>query len=288
MAFEYGPGQLASIDFGATTVAANLLENLSTDTTPDTYSSAKGTDVERGSVIKTVSCNVLDYDSVAALNTLMTNRTESDIDLNYVDGDEQRVENCIVRVRPLVGTITDTCRVYAATAATTKNSLTTAYVDLGPTLGSPTFTFSFPFEGTDGCGRPYFSGVVRVEAEFMLPGDSTVTNPYTAITGGNLNGVLCDVAFQLPGGNFLVLDDVYLYPLFANEDASTPRAVRVKLDGTGTAWTTMVSYTDGAASSATDAWGTTTNSNDPGDYFAGAEVECVGHAYAETSLAWTT
>ena len=283
MAWSRGAGELTQVAVGATTIVAGLMEGWNTESTPDTFPTAAGFDAERGSMLKKWTFNCLDYSGVAAMATLMTNRTLTDVTATYAGGQTQALNDAIIRVTPIVGTVTDSCRVYADTPPANYNSLASGFVDLGPMLGSPTFTFDYPFDGVDGCGRPYFSSG-RVTCEFILVGDGTVTNPYTAITGGSLRGALTDVAFQMPNGNFLVLQDVYMYIHYANEDAMQPRAVRVRVVGTGATWASKIAYTNGAASALTDTWGTLTNSVDPGDFFAGAAVEAVGFHYDEPTL----
>jgi hypothetical protein len=285
MAFLDGPGQVKTVNIGGTSVAGTLVENLTTSTEPDSYASASGINIERGSMKTMVACNVLDYSAVAGLVVLQDARTLSDVQLTYTDDDIKKIEACIIRVKPLVGLVTDSCRVWGALAAETNDDLETDFTDLGPTLGSPEFTFDFPFEGTDGCGRPYYDGTVRVAAEFVLPGDATVANPYTAITGASMRGVSTNVAFALPGGNYLVLSDVHMFIHYANDDSNSPRAVRVKVEGVGSGWAAMLGYTNGAATAVDTAWGTV-GAVDPGDYFTGCEVEATGFTYDETLTVW--
>lgn len=265
-----GPGEITQIAFGGTTVTAQFIEGFSLETEADSYTSGLGFDVERGSVRKRLSCNVLDYSAYSALNTLMKNRTKSDIAVSYVNAASQTISDCIIRVTPLVHQVSDACKVLIAAAGADKAQLdasaagtTSVWTDLGVTIGTPAPTFEFPFDGVDGCGLPYFSSV-RVMQEFILPG-----NVYSLISQGTLS----DVAVQLPDGNFLCFDDVYPFKTFANEDASQPLAVRLHIKAVSTDWDNIITYHDGNAGVAT-----------PGDYFSGCAVECVGFDYSEANM----
>lgn len=286
MAWSRGPGAISSINInsGAPTVESGYIENYSLSTEPETFDSAGGFTGERGYVAKRGNFIVTDYSAVASLNTLMQNGTLVPIIYTYVDAATQTVTSNRIRIKPVVNLVPDACRIYAAVAGTTKTNLAATWTDLGPIIGSMDLNFDYPFDGADGCGRPYFS-TGRLTGTLTLVGDSSVTDPYTAFTGASLRGVKCDIAVTLPSGNFLVFDDVWSYITYADEDSNTPRAARVMFTGVYGNWTAAISYTDGAASgTATDAWGTTTNSLDPGDWFAGCEVEAVGVGYAETDF----
>ena len=269
MAFP-GPGEITQIQFGGTTVAAQFIEGFSTETTPDSYSSGLGFDVERGSVTKVLSCNVLDYSAYSALNTLMTARTASTITTTYVNGGTQVLTDCIITVQPLVHQVSDACKVFIGAAGADKTGLDAAaggttgvWTDLGVTIGTPSPTFELAFQGTDGCGRPYYS-TVSVMEEFILPGDV-----YSSIA----EGTAADVAVQLPDGNWLCFDDVYPYKKYANEDGSQPLAVRLVIKAVATDWDNLISYHDGSAGVAT-----------PGDYFSGCAVQATGFDYAESNM----
>lgn len=284
MAWSRGPGNIASINIngGAPTIQGGLVENYGLATEPSEFDSAVGFSAERGYVTKRGTFTVLDYSAVAALNTLMQNGTLVDIIYTYSDAATQTVTDNRIRIKPVFNVVPDIVRVYARVASGSNNdALATTWSDLGPIIGTLNANFDYPFDGSDGAGRPYFSNG-RVEVEFMLVGDSVVTDPYADIVTDSLRGVACDVAFLLPSGNFMVLNSVYLYLLRGDESASEPRSARVRLKNVVANWTSLIEYTDGAATgSATDAWGTETSGVDPGNYFAGCEVEAVGTGYAE-------
>jgi hypothetical protein len=119
-----------------------------------------------------------------------------------------------------------------------------------------------------------------IEVEARPPGKKI--KRLSLLSGGERS--LTDVAFQMPNGNFMVLQDVYMYIHYANEDATQPRAVRVRVVGTGATWASKLAYTDGEATAKTNTWGTLTDGVDPGDFFSGAAVECVGFHYDESTL----
>ncbi len=138
-----GPGEITQIAFGGTTVAAQFIEGYSLETTADSYTSALGFDVERGSVTKQLTCNVLDYSAYSALNTLMKNRTKSTVTVTYVDAGTNALSNCIIRVTPLVHQVSDACQVFIGASGAAKTGLDAAYggttgvwTDLGVTIGT--------------------------------------------------------------------------------------------------------------------------------------------------------
>lgn len=280
MAWSRGPGELSAISVNAVSVDAGLIEGFSTETTPDTFSTALGFDAERGSMLKRWTFNNFDYSTVGGMQTLMTNRTLVDVVATYVDSAAQTLNDAVIRVKPILHPTPNACHFYIDTPNANFNSLASSFTDAGILLGPPTVTFDWPFEGVDGCGRPYFS-TCRLTYEFILPGDGTVTTPYTTLS--TFHGTKCDAAFTLPSGNFIALSDVYCYIHYANEDASQPRSVRVKLVGVASSWANLIAYTDGGVSATTTAWGTD-GAVDPGDLYAGCEVEAVGYGINEGVL----
>lgn len=286
MAWSRGPGELSSVEVNNVSVDGGLIEGFNTETTPDTFSTALGFEAERTSMLKRWTFNNFDYSTVAGMLTLMTARTQVDVEANYVDSPKQTLADAVIRVKPIISPTPSSCRAYILAPPANYNSLASAFDDLGPIIGQPTYTFDWPWEGTDGCGRPYFSSC-RITAEFMLPGDGSVTDPYATLSTGNGSGTYygtkTDVAILMPSGNFLVLADVYCYFHYANEDASMPRAVRVKLVGVASSWAGLIYYTDGGVSATTTAWGTD-GAVDPGDLYAGCEVEAVGYGLAEANV----
>ena len=267
---QLGAGEITQVQFGATTVAASLIEGYGSDTSPDTYSSGFGFDVERGSVTKTLTCNVLDYSAYSALNTLMKARTKSTVTTHYIDGNTKALANCIITVMPLIHQVPDACQVFIGAAGADKTALDAAYggttgewTDLGVTLDVPAPTFDMAFQGTSGCGLPYYSSVSFME-ELILPEDI-----YSEITHGGS----ADVAVRLPDGNWLCFDDVYTFKHFSNEDSSTPRGTRLHLKAVADDWDDILSYHDGNAGVAT-----------PSDYFAGCAVTATGRAYTEGDI----
>lgn len=267
---QLGVGEITQVQFGATTVAASFIEGFSVDNAPDTYSSGLGFDIERGSITKTVTCSVLDYSAFSALNTLMTARTKSTVTVTYADGKTQAFANCIITVVPLIHQVPDACQVFLGAAGADKTSLDAAYAgatdvwtDLGVTLEVPAPTFDLAFQGSTGCGLPYYSSVSFMD-ELMLPEDV-----YSDITNGNSAAV----AIHLPDGNWLCFDDVYTFKHYANEDSSAPRSTRLHLKAVADNWNDIISYHDGNAGVAT-----------PSDYFAGCAVTASARGYTEGNI----
>jgi hypothetical protein len=72
MAWAPGPSEVASISVGGTSTTGNLVEGFTISTTPESFTAANGLTVDRGYVTKAGSFNMLNYDNVTALQTLMT------------------------------------------------------------------------------------------------------------------------------------------------------------------------------------------------------------------------
>jgi len=280
MAWTRGPGNVASININTAspTILGGFIENYSSVTETQNFTSALGFEAERGYVTIREMFTNLDVSAITALNTLMQNGTLVPVINTYAGGATKTVTNCRVRIKPIFNVVPDACRVYARAKSTGYDNLASTWTDLGPIIGSLNASFDYPFDGADGCGRPYFSNG-RIETEFQLVGDSTVTDPYTDLDTLDKQNV--DVAFQMPDGNFMVLKDVYLYRIYGDESTDSPRFIRVKVKQVVANWTALIDYTDGASGALTDNWGTTTNSIHPTDMFAGCEGELVGTGYAE-------
>ncbi len=283
MAWTRGPGTLSAVSVNGVSIDAGLVEGFSKTVEPDTFDTAYGFPAERGSVKTTFNFNCLDWSAVAAMETLMTARTPVNVIATYVDGQAQTLVAATIRIKPLIHLVPDACNVYVAAANTSKNNLASIWTDAGGTIGVPSPTFDWTWDGMDGCGRPYHSGC-RVMTEFILPGKSPSTLPYTALSA--LKGAKVDAAFKMQStgtAGYLTFDDCYLYYTYANEDSLTPRAIRARLIGVGAAWSNLLGYTDGGATAVSSLWGVD-SAVDPGDMFAGCEVEATGFHQAETTL----
>lgn len=272
MAWTAGPGELTSIDFGGTTITADLLTAYSLPSEKDSYDAAIGHSVDRGSILKRLSVDSFDVSAISAIHTLMTGRTETDVTVTYSDAQPQVLSNTIIRVMPLLNNVTDVCKVYVAASGTGNTSIATGWTDAGVTLDVPTLTASFPFDGTDGKGRPYFSSA-GLEAEMILPGDV-----YSAFT----EGAASRIAFELPDGNFQVMDG-RVYKNFADDDGSRPRAVRAVLRGVSNSWGNLIEFTDGSATPTTEDF----NAASPTimqDRLHGFNIEAVGFGNTEADV----
>ena len=280
MAWSAGPGNPTSVSIGGTSIDGGLMEGFNISSAPNTFDAASGFQAERGPITKTVTANCLDVSAISAVAAFMTARSEQDIVATYSDTVAQTIADCIIRVTPIIHPVTDVCRVYIAADGTSNDDILSNFTDLGPTLDLPSPEFDFPYGGTDGCGRPYYS-YARLNWTCILPGTSTVT-PYAALISGSHRGVKNQVAVLLPDGNFLVFTDAYTYFHYADEDGLMPRAVRMRVTATGATWGAMLGYSDGAASTpTTEAWdaaGVTLRS----DLFAGFALEATGFDYDET------
>ena len=282
MAWAAGPGNVTTLDIGGTAVDGGLVEGLSIATAPDTFSAANSIEVERGSVRKTLTANVLDVSTINAVNAFMTARTEQDITVTYSDATTTVLNNCIVRIKPIISPVTDVCNVEIAADGTTNSDIAANFTELGPVLGQPSFTADFPYDGVDGHGRPYFSSV-RFNWEAILPGTSSIL-PYALLDTGVHRGVKNQIAFLMPDTNYVVFTDAYTYYTYADEDSSQPRAVRLRGSATGATWGAILGYSDGVVTTPTDeAWdaaGVTLRN----DFFAGYELEVHGFHTAETTI----
>lgn len=272
MAWSAGPGELTSIVIDGATVTSDLIDGYSVASEKDNYGAAIGHPVDRGSILKRVSFNNYDVSTINALHGYMTGRTEKSVVITYADAATQTLNECIVRVTPLLNNVTDTCKVWFAASGTANTSLTSNWTSVGVTLDVPTVSYNFPFDGTDGCGRPYFS-TCGFELEFHLPG---------AYYGTFTEGGQCRIALALPDGNFQVFDG-RSYINYADDDGSRPRAVRVVLRGVSTSWGSLIEFTDGGATPVTEDF----NAASPTlmqDRLHGVMVEAVGFGYAESDV----
>lgn len=272
MAWTAGPGELTSISFGATTITADLLEGFSAPGEKDSFSAGVGHDVDRGSILKSLSVTAYDVSAINAIHTLMTGRTETDITITYADAQTQVISDSLIRIQPVLNSVTDVCKVWIAAAGTATTSIATNWTDLGVTIDVPTASFSYPFDGTDGKGRPYFS-TLGMEVEFLLPGDK-----YGDVTEGGT----ARVAFQLPDGNFQIMDG-RTYKQYAEDDGSTPRATRVVLRAVGTSWGDLIEFSDGTATPTDEAF----NAAAPTliqDRLHGILIEAAGFGYNESDV----
>lgn len=281
--WDPGPQQLTQVvidDGAATTINASLIEDWSLETEKDAYDAAAGFSFDRGFTTKTGGFNCMDYAAVAALEGMMTDRDVVTITSTYADSTTQAVSNATIQVSPLVNLVPDVCNVYIAAQGTSLNSLTGSWTDLGLSMSEPTFTFEYPFDGTDGCGRPYFGGLCRGTVELELPGiRGATTDIYSAAYA--FEGVNVDIALTMPNGKFLVFKNMYAFVNYGAEDASGVRTVHLRLTGVATAWSSMLSYTDGGVTAAETTWGTTASSQGPGNKFSGCSVSFVGTDYVE-------
>lgn len=278
MAWSAGPGELTSIAFGGTTITSEFLEGYSLTTEKDSYDAAIGHSVDRGSMSKTVSVNAFDVSAINAIHTLMTARTESNVVVTYQDGQTQTLNECIIRVTPILNNVSDVAKVWVATAGASTTNLVAGgtWQDAGVTIDVPTISFSFPFDGADGLGRPYFSSCA-MEVEFMIP--DNYANEFT-------DKATHDIAFALPDGNFQVMKGGRVYVNYADDDGSMPRASRVVYRAVGDSWSDILAFTDGASSSTIDVdFADTIVTNDPRlDYIHGILVEAVGRGYTEGNV----
>lgn len=294
MAWAKGPGELSQIVItdGTTTatVASEYIEGYSVTTEKDSYDAAIGHSVDRGSMTKSLSFSAFKVDQIENLHSLMTSRAEVDATVTYHDsnthqlGDYTNLQGGIIRITPVLNSISDVTGVYVADASTSRTNLASTWRDAGVTMDVPTISFSFPFDGTDGLGRPYFSSCA-IEVEFMIPEN------YAKVTSAGpppeylfVHGATSDLAFKLPDGNFQVMKGGRVYVNYADEDASMPRASRIVYRAVADSWGDLLEFTDGAASSTvTEAF----NASSPTlmqDYIHGVLVEFVGRGYTEGNV----
>jgi len=277
MAWSPGPGELTSIAFGGTTITSEFLEGYSLTTEKDSYDAAIGHSVDRGSMSKTLSVNAFDVSAINAIHTLMTGRTESTVTVTYQDAQTQALNECIIRVTPILNNVSDVAKVYHDNASSGNNNLASSWEACGVTIDIPTMTFSFPFDGTDGLGRPYFSSCA-IELEFMLP-DPADADVYGIFDDKSA----CSIALQLPDGNFQVLKGGRVYKNYADDDGSMPRAVRVVYRAVGDSWGDIIEFTDGGATATTEAFNASTPTLMQ-DYLHGILIEAVGRGYDEADV----
>jgi len=286
MAWTAGPGNVTTLDVGGTSIDGGLVEGLSIATAPDTFDAAVGISVERGSVRKTLTANVLDFSTIEAVDAFMHARTEQDVTVTYADATTTVLNNCIIRVKPLISLVTDVCNVEIAADGTANTSLSTNFTELGSVIGQPSFTADFPHDGTDGLGRPYFADSCRLTWECILPGTTVTPSdvlPYTLLN--TFKGGKAHIAFLMPNTEYVVFKDAYTFSTFADEDSSQPRAVRMRVSAVGSTWGGILEYTDGGVTPVTELWDDAAGAlTSRADYFNGYELEVSGFHTAEETL----
>lgn len=282
--FQAGAGEITQIVLtdgtSTATIPAEMIDGYSLATEKDSFDAAIGHSVDRGSLTKTLTFNAFKVDQFDELNAIMVAKADTTATVTYISADTQILNEGRIRVTPVLHSVSDVERVYvAAGSASNDDILNTGasgtWTDVGVTLDVPTLSFSFPFDGTDGNGRPYFSSCA-FELEFMLPADY-----YSTFTEGETKRV----AFALPSSGFQVFTG-RVYKNFADEDASMPRAIRIVLRGVASNWGDLITFTNGAASSSSDEQidGTADALSIPEDYLHGFAVEFVAAGYNEADV----
>jgi len=282
MAWSAGPGELTSIAFGGTTITSEFLEGYSLTTEKDSYDAAIGHSVDRGSMSKTLSVNAFDVSAINAIHTLMTGRTESTVTVKYQDDQTQALNECIIRVTPILNNVSDVAKVYVGAAGASLDDLTGSgnWNLAGVTLDVPTVSFSFPFDGTDGLGRPYFSSCA-MEVEFMIPEDYLKDfsgSPLFTDKGTH------DIAFALPDGNFQVMSGGRVYCNYADDDGSMPRSSRIVYRAVADSWGDILEFTNGGDPTATTEAFNASSPTLMQDYLHGILIEAVGRGYDEADV----
>lgn len=290
MAWAKGPGELSQIVItdGTTTatVASEYIEGYSVTTEKDSYDAAIGHSVDRGSMTKSLSFSAFKVDQIKNLHDLMTDRAEVNATITYQDtnthklGDYENLQGGIIRVTPVLNSISDVAQVYVADAGASRTDLANTWRDAGVTIDVPTISFSFPFDGTDGLGRPYFSSCA-IEVEFMIPDDYAKT---VGVDPLFVHGATSDIAFKLPDGNFQTMRLGRVYVNYADEDASMPRASRIVYRAVADSWGDLIGFTDGASSSTVTEAFNATSPTLMQDYIHGVLVEFVGRGYTEDNV----
>ena len=282
--FQAGAGEITQIVLtdgtSTATIPAEMIDGYSLATEKDSFDAAIGHSVDRGSLTKTLTFNAFKVDQFDELNAIMVAKADTTATVTYISADTQILNEGRIRVTPVLHSVSDVERVYvAAGSASNDDILNTGasgtWTDVGVTLDVPTLSFSFPFDGTDGNGRPYFSSCA-FELEFMLPADY-----YSTFTEGETKRV----AFALPSSGFQVFTG-RVYKNFADEDASMPRAIRIVLRGVASNWGDLITFTNGASSSSSDEQidGTADTLSIPEDYLHGFAVEFVAAGYNEADV----
>lgn len=282
--FQAGAGEITQIVLtdgtSTATIPAEMIDGYSLATEKDSFDAAIGHSVDRGSLTKTLTFNAFKVDQFDELNAIMVAKADTTATVTYIGGNTQILNEGRIRVTPVLHSVSDVERVYVAGGSASNDDVLNTgasgtWTDVGVTLDVPTLSFSFPFDGADGNGRPYFSSCA-FELEFMLPADY-----YSTFTEGETKRV----AFALPSSGFQVFTG-RVYKNFADEDASMPRAIRIVLRGVASNWGDLITFTNGAASSSSDEQidGTADALSIPEDYLHGFAVEFVAAGYNEADV----
>lgn len=282
--FQVGAGEITQIALtdgtSTATIPAEMIDGYSLATEKDSFDAAIGHSVDRGSLTKTLTFNAFKVDQFDELNAIMVAKADTTATVTYISADTQILNEGRIRVTPVLHSVSDVERVYVAAGSASNDDVLNdgasgTWTDVGVTLDVPTLSFSFPFDGADGNGRPYFSSCA-FELEFMLPADY-----YSTFTEGETKRV----AFALPSSGFQVFTG-RVYKNFADEDASMPRAIRIVLRGVASNWGDLITFTNGASSSSSDEQidGTADALSIPEDYLHGFAVEFVAAGYNEADV----
>jgi len=282
--FQVGAGEITQIvvtdGTSTATIPAEMIEGYSLSTEKDSFDAAIGHSVDRGSMTKTLAFNAFKVDQFDELNAIMVAKADTQATVTYIGGNTQILNEGRIRVTPILHSVSDVERVYVAAGSATNDDILNGessgvWTDVGVTLDVPTLSFSFPFDGTDGNGRPYFSSCA-FELEFMLPADY-----YSTFTEGETKRV----AFALPHSGFEVFTG-RVYKNFADEDASMPRAIRIVLRGVNSNWGDLITFTDGAGTGSSNEQidGTADALSIPENYLHGFAVEFVASGYDEADV----
>ena len=282
--FQVGAGEITQIALtdgtSTATIPAEMIDGYSLATEKDSFDAAIGHSVDRGSLTKTLTFNAFKVDQFDELNAIMVAKADTTATVTYISADTQILNEGRIRVTPVLHSVSDVERVYVAAGSASNDDVLNdgasgTWTDVGVTLDVPTLSFSFPFDGVDGNGRPYFSSCA-FELEFMLPADY-----YSTFTEGETKRV----AFALPSSGFQVFTG-RVYKNFADEDASMPRAIRIVLRGVASNWGDLITFTNGASSSSSDEQidGTADTLSSPEDYLHGFAVEFVAAGYNEADV----
>lgn len=282
--FQAGAGEITQIVItdgtSTATIPAEMIDGYSLATEKDSFDAAIGHSVDRGSMTKTLTFNAFKVDQFDELNAIMVAKADTTATVTYIGGNTQAINEGRIRVTPILHSVSDVERVYVAAGGASNDDVLNGgasgtWTDVGVTLDVPTLSFSFPFDGTDGNGRPYFSSCA-FELEFMLPADY-----YSTFTEGETKRV----AFALPSSGFQVFTG-RVYKNFADEDASMPRSIRIVLRGVASNWGDLITFTNGAASTSSDEQidGTADTLSIPENYLHGFAVEFVAAGYNEADV----
>lgn len=195
---DYNVSNISSITYrevgqSTTQVDSKFIEAFSFPKRPDRKGIGSGTDKKIGSRHDVV-LKLNEWSQFPTLNTLMVQRKEIEIVINWANGDTWTIAPIRFTVTPLFQEIPDGLRGHIAAAGTATSPPDAAWTDLGPLVGGNKLTCKMHSKGDD-AGRPlYTQSDLAYEPAFI----KDIASAISSFEGG-----AAVIAIEQPDGTFL-------------------------------------------------------------------------------------